>query len=65
MLASQNPTVSWPVFPSTLGSRWREGIVPLYSAETPPAGLGPTLGSSSRERHGAVGEGTEKVTNMI
>jgi len=57
---------------STLGcitgsvvSRAREGILPLYSGETPPGVLHPALESSALNRHGPAGAGPEEATQMI
>ncbi|KAK4807457.1 LOW QUALITY PROTEIN: hypothetical protein QYF61_002008 [Mycteria americana] len=49
---------------SSVASRWREGILPLYSALTSPGALRPALGSSAQEGHGAVGAGPEEATKM-
>jgi len=54
--------------PSSVGSRAREGILPLCSAlvrHPPPGVLCPALEPSAPDRHGAVGVGPAEATKMI
>ena len=50
---------------SSVASRSREGILPLYSHETPPAVLCPALGPPTSEGHGPAQAGPEEATKLI
>ncbi|TRZ08585.1 hypothetical protein HGM15179_018521 [Zosterops borbonicus] len=50
---------------STVASRVKEGILPLYSGEIPPEVLHPALGSSAQVKCQAVGASPEETTKMI
>ena len=64
-LAAQKASRILGCIPSSVGSRAREGVLPLCSGETPPAVLHPALGPSAQEGHGAVRAGPEGATKMI
>jgi len=44
----------------SVASRFREAILPLCSAETPPGVLRPALNTSAQGRHGPVGVGLKE-----
>jgi len=64
-LAAHKANHTLGCIPSSLGSRAREGILPLCSGETPPGVLHPTLEPSAQDRPGAVVAGPEEATEMI
>jgi len=64
-LAVQQTNHTLGCIPSSMGSRAREGILCLCSAETPPGVLHPALEPSAQDRPGSVVAGPEEATAMI
>ena len=50
---------------SSVASRSREVILPLWSGETPLGALRPALEPSAQDRHGPFAAGLDKTTKMI
>jgi len=64
-LAAQQTNHTLGCIPSSMGSRAREGILSLCSAETPLGVLHPALEPSAQDRPGPVGAGPEEAPAMI
>ena len=64
-LAAQNANRTLGCIPSSMGSRAREGILPLCSGGSPPGVLHPALEPSAQNRPGPVGAGSEEASKMI
>jgi len=66
-LAAQKANRTPGCIPRSVGSRAREGILPLCSALVRPLQgvLCPALEPSAQDRHGAVGAGPEEATAVI
>jgi len=64
-LAAQKSNQTLGCIPSSVGSRTREGIMPLCSGETSLGVLHPALEPSAQDRHGPIGVGPEEATKMI
>jgi len=67
VLAAQKANCPLGCIPSSVGSRVREGILPLCSAlvRPPPGVLHPALERSVQEGYGPVGVGPEAATKII
>jgi len=59
-LATQKASCILGCIKRSMSSKSRQGILPLCSLETPPGVLRPALETSTQERHGTVGAGSEK-----
>jgi len=65
-LAAQKANPTLGCIPSSIGSRAREGILPLCSAQTPPGESRVQLWSpQAQDRHGPIGVGPEEATATI
>jgi len=67
VLAAQKASCALGCIPSSVGSRVREGVLPLCSAlvRPPPGVVYPALEPSAQDRHGPVGAAPEEATAMV